>query len=277
MKTLRLIAILLPMILTAFWVEASKVDTLAVYSASMNKKVGVSVITPEGVDKGERLPVVYLLHGYGDNHLHGYLKLTEVRRFADCLRMIVVTPDGDSSWYFDSPVDSTFRYETFVSKELVSYIDSHYPTIADRNHRAITGLSMGGHGALYLAIRHQDEYGAAGSMSGGVDFRPFPENWDIKKRLGGKGEYPDNWERNTVFAQLPQLKPDALRLVIDCGTEDFFYEVNCNLHKELSRLKIPHEFTTRPGAHNWKYWQRSLRDHLLFFSDFFKENDIENN
>ena len=271
MKTLRLIAILLPMILTAFWVEASKVDTLAVYSASMNKKVGVSVITPEGVDKGERLPVVYLLHGYGDNHLHGYLKLTEVRRFADCLRMIVVTPDGDSSWYFDSPIDPTYRYETFVSKELVSYVDSHYPTRANWAGRAITGLSMGGHGALYLAMRHQDVFGAAGSMSGGVDFRPFPEKWDIKKRLGTLEEYPENWDNNTVMAQLHLLKGNNLQLIFDCGTEDFFYEVNCKLHEELAKLKIPHEFTSRPGNHNWDYWKRSLRDHLLFFSDFFKE------
>ena len=167
--------------------------------------------------------------------------------------------------------DGSMIYETFVAKELVDFVDSRYPTVPDRRHRAITGLSMGGHGALYLAIRHQDTFGAAGSMSGGVDFRPFPDNWDIKKRLGEKSEYPENWDRNTVMAQLPLLKPGALSMVFDCGTEDFFYEVNCNLHDEMARLKIPHEFTTRPGAHNWDYWRRSLRDHLLFFSDFFKE------
>ena len=77
------------------------------------------------------------------------------------------------------------------------------------------------------------------------------------------------------MAQLPKLKPDALSLIIDCGTEDFFYKVNCNLHAELTRLGIPHEFTSRPGNHSWNYWKRSLRDHMLFFNDFFHKATVE--
>lgn len=252
-------------------VKASTVDTLAVESKAMNKKVDVTVVVPDNVKEGQRLLVVYLLHGYGGNHLD-YLSRTDVREFADRLGLIVVMPDGDTSWYFDSPIDSTYRYETFVSKELVSYVDGHYPTRASWSGRAITGLSMGGHGALYLAMRHQDVFGAAGSMSGGVDFRPFPEKWDIKKRLGTLEEYPENWNKNTVMAQLHLLKGKNLQLIFDCGTEDFFYEVNCKLHEELAKLKIPHEFTSRPGNHNWDYWKRSLRDHLFFFSDYFNSN-----
>ena len=74
------------------------------------------------------------------------------------------------------------------------------------------------------------------------------------------------------MAQLPKLKDGALRIIIDCGTEDFFYEVNCRLHEALAEMKIGHEFTTRPGVHNWEYWKRSLRDHMLFFDDFFNED-----
>jgi len=87
---------------------------------------------------------------------------------ADRYGAIIVTPDGGvDSWYFDSPVDPTYRYETFVTQELIPYIDKLYKTVADRSGRAIAGLSMGGHGALYLAIRHQELFAAAGSMSGG--------------------------------------------------------------------------------------------------------------
>lgn len=93
---------------------------------------------------------------------------------------------------------------------------------------------MGGHGALYLAIRHQDVFGAAGSMSGGVDFRPFPEKWDIKLRLGDQKTHKENWDKNTVMAQLPLLKDGALQLIIDCGTEDFFFDVNVKLHEALT-------------------------------------------
>lgn len=259
------------LLLAAFGANASRVDTLAVKSEAMDKMVSVAVIVSDNVSEGERLPVVYLLHGYGDSPLNGYLTRTEVRRYADALKVLVALPDGDTSWYFDSPIDPAYRYETFVTKELVEYMDANYPTVADRNARAITGLSMGGHGALYLAFRHQDVFGAAGSMSGGVDFCPFPENWDIKKRLGTIEECPENWKANTVIAQIPRLKPESLQLIVDCGTKDFFYEVNCRLHDELTKNGIPHEFTTRPGAHTWKYWKRSLRDHFLFFSDFFRQ------
>lgn len=249
--------------------QASVIDTIAVNSPSMKKKIGVTVIKPTKMPANP-MPVVYLLHGYGDNNLIGYLSKTKVDTLADKMNVIIVIPDGGKSWYFDSPVDKTSRYETFVTKELIPYVDTHYRTIPNRENRAVTGLSMGGHGALYLAIRHQDIFGAAGSMSGGVDFRPFPEKWNIKNVLGTKAAHPANWNNNTVIAQISKLKPKSLELIIDCGTEDFFYQVNCNLHAELTKQGIPHEFTTRPGNHSWTYWNRSLRDHFLFFHDFFQ-------
>ena len=82
---------------------------------------------------------------------------------ADEKGIIFVCPDGKDSWYWDSPKNPAYRYETFVSSELVNYIDRNYKTIADRKGRAITGLSMGGHGAMWLGIRHKDVFGAAGS------------------------------------------------------------------------------------------------------------------
>ena len=256
--------------------QAAEVDTITVFSKSMNKDIAVSVIRPSEIVDNTELPTVYLLHGYGDNNLRGYLSLTDVTDYADELDLFIVIPDGDTSWYFDSPVDPTYKYETFVTKELVEYIDNNYPTVTNRNGRAITGLSMGGHGALYLAMRHQDIFGAAGSMSGGVDFTPFPNNWDLKKRLGSFDKHPENWKKNTVVAQLDKVKPNALSIIVDCGTEDFFYQVNLKLHDEMTKRNIPHEFTTRPGKHNWDYWRRSLRDHILFFNDFFllSEGDI---
>lgn len=253
---------------------ACRVDTLSVWSAVMQRGIGVSVIVPDNAVDGRQVPAVYLLPGYGDNHLRGYLGLTNVRTLADCLGVLVVVPDPKNSWYFDSPVDSTLRYETFVACELVAYVDSCYPTVADRAHRAVTGLSMGGHGALYLGLRHQDVWGAVGSMSGGVDFRGFPDKWCLKDCLGPIDKGRELWDRNTVMAQLPLLKDGSLCLIIDCGTEDFFYNVNEALHARLRELGIRHEYTTRPGRHDWEYWKRSLRDHLLFFHDYFRANDL---
>ena len=108
---------------------------------------------------------------------------------------------------------------------------------------------MGGHGALYLAFKHQDVFGAAGSMSGGVDITPFPNNWDISKRLGSYAQQPERWESNTVINLTHLLTPNALAIIIDCGTNDFFYNVNVKLHDKLVYSNIPHDFITRPGGH----------------------------
>lgn len=251
--------------------EAATVDTVETYSTAMNKKIKAVVITPAAYSSAKQFPVVYLLHGYGGNYSDWIKNVPYLTEAADMYGMIIVCPDGGiGSWYFDSPVDPAFKYETYVAGELVNWIDKNYKTIRNRTGRAITGLSMGGHGALYLAFRHQDEFGAAGSMSGGVDFRPFPKNWEIAARLGKYAEYPERWEKNTVINMVNLLTPGSLDLIIDCGSEDFFYKVNENLHDLLLLRNIPHDFISRPGAHNWKYWSNSIRYELLFMNQFFK-------
>jgi len=153
----------------------------------------------------------------------------------------------------------------------VQWIDAHFKTIKNRSGRAITGLSMGGHGALYLAFKHQDIFGAAGSMSGGVDMRPFPLNWGIAKKLGAYAAFPEHWDRNSVINCTHLLTPGSLSLMIDCGTGDFFYKVNCNLHEKLLLNNIPHEFISRPGEHNFKYWSNAVAYQLLFMSKYFNK------
>lgn len=249
---------------------ASKVDSVQVYSDAMHKNIPCVVITPDKVKGGaKQFPVVYLLHGYSGNQ-RSWLGFPSVKEDADRYQMIIVCPDGGfSSWYFDSPIDSSFRYETFVAKELIRFIDKQYPTIADRAHRGISGLSMGGHGAFYLSLRHKDVFGAVGSMSGGVDIRPFPNNWDIKKRLGTLADAPENWERHTVVNLLDSLKNKELKIAFDCGVGDFFIQVNRDLNKRLLEKKIDHDYTERPGGHTGAYWRNSIIYHLLFFHNFF--------
>ena len=251
---------------------AANVDTVRTYSKSMNKEIPAVIITPQSYNNQTQYPVVYLLHGYGGNYSAWTKNWDEAKLMADQYNFIIVCPDGNiGSWYYDSPMDSTSRYETYVAKELVEWTDSNYKTVAKREGRAITGLSMGGHGGLYLAFRNQDVYGACGSMSGGVDIRPFPNNWEIKKHLGVQSEHPENWERYSIMGMLHLLTPNALEISIDCGTEDFFYDVNVRLHEELTYRNIPHTFISRPGAHNWDFWKMSVKYHALFFADYFSK------
>lgn len=253
--------------------NAATVDTALTYSDAMHKSIKAVVIKPDDYSAGKKFPVVYLLHGYSGNY-SDWVKndpdKTSVQQLSDKYNVIVVCPDGNfSSWYFDSPIEPAWKYETYVATELVNYIDTHYSTIKNRSARAITGLSMGGHGALFLAFRHQDIFGACGSMSGGVDLTPFPDNWDIAKRLGKYSDNKERWAAYSVVNMVNLLKPNSLAITFDCGSSDFFYQVNKNLHDKLLAANIPHDFTVRPGGHTWEYWGNSINYQMLFFSRFF--------
>lgn len=255
-------------ILLLFFVKtvvAAEVDTVKTYSNSMKKEIKAVVVTPAVYKNGGQFPVVYLLHGYGGNYADWITKVPQIKELADQHQLIIVCPDGNiNSWYLDSPEQANSKYETYVATELVKWIDSKYKTIADRKGRAITGLSMGGHGALYLSLKHQDTFSVAGSMSGGVDIRPFPNNWDIAKLLGTYATKPLAWDNSSVNNLTHLLTPKSLALIIQCGTDDFFYKVNVALHDKLTYQNIPHTFIANPGGHTWQYWADAIKYQLLF-------------
>lgn len=252
---------------------AHRVDTVAIYSQAMKKEIKAVVIAPT-VPGDVKIPSVYLLHGYGSD-FGTWLAVTKpsLSALADSLKVVFVCPDGEKAWYWDSPVNAGVRFETFVSKELPEYIDKHYNTISDRKGRAITGYSMGGHGALWVAFRHPEVFGACGSMSGGVDIRPFPDNWDMNKQLGEYAKYPKIWDEHTVINQLYRVKSGRQAIIIDCGTGDFFYEVNQKLHEKLLYNNIPHDYLTRQGGHTQEYWNNAVDYQLLFFTKYFSRNN----
>lgn len=251
---------------------ASQVDTLVVKSRSMNKNIYNIVITPHdyNVEK-EKYSVLYLLHGADGDFTDWISKVPSIKEYADDYNIIIVCPDGNqTSWYFDSPIDDKMRYETYISKELIEVIDRTYNTKKKKSNRAIAGISMGGHGAFYLAFKHQDVWGAVGSMSGGLDIRPFSNSWNISKRLGDYSTHKSNWEENTIINMVYLLKGNNLRLIFDCGLDDFFYDINKKMHQKLVERNIPHTYIERPGNHDWEYWSNAIQYQLLFFNDFFK-------
>jgi len=254
--------------------QAQTVDTIEVFSDKMGRNIKNVVILPAGYDKDKetKYPVLYLLHGHGGKY-DSWIKVTKktLPQEASKWNMIVVCPDGQNSWYWDSPIDPKMQFDTYVSKELVSYIDKNYNTIASSKGRAVTGFSMGGHGGLWLGINHPDIFGACGSMSGGVDIRPFPNNWNMKVRLGSYKDNKQIWDDHTVITQLSKIEPNTLAIIIDCGTSDFFFEVNEALHKELLYRNIPHDYITRPGAHNHEYWGNAIDYQMMFFTKFFNK------
>lgn len=252
---------------------AGNVDTISVYSSAMQKTIKCVVITPGGYKKSSQpYPVLYLLHGYAGNYARWLTVAPQLKSKVDEMQLIIVCPDGGyGSWYINSPADATVRYETFTAIELVNHIDSSYNTYKDRAHRAITGLSMGGHGGLYLAIRHKDIFGAAGSISGLVDLNFFPKGMNFKSLFGDSTVNAANLKRNSVINVIDSLKNRELKLTFDCGIYDFLIVPNRNLHQKLLSMRIEHDYAERPGIHNALYWKNSIDYQLLFFKKFFEE------
>jgi len=267
---------------------AAKVDTLAVPSAKMGKTYNAAVALPDSYAQSKKsYPVLYLLHGaYG--HFDDWLKKTPsqnaVKKLADQYSIIIVMPEGETfSFYLDSPVNNQSQFETYITSELIEKIDKTYRTINNAKGRAITGLSMGGHGALFLSTKHPDLFSAAGSMSGAVDMGSMftPESKERMKGLmapvfGPDGASQKIYASYAVLNMIDQIKSNNLPIIIDIGVDDFLIESNRELHRRLVYAKVPHEYTERPGAHTWEYWEGALPYQVLFFHNVFKMNGLVN-
>ncbi|MBS1513368.1 MAG: esterase family protein [Bacteroidetes bacterium] len=261
----------LTILIFSFHSNAATVDTVSIFSNAMHKAINCVIVKPSVYKKKTlHFPVVYLLHGYSGSYSDWIKKVPQIQNLADEDSLIIVCPDGAySSWYFDSPIDSTYRYETYVSTEVVQYVDAHYKTIAGKNHRAITGLSMGGHGGLFLGLRHPETFGAAGSMSGGVDLSESRNRFDIIKRIGDTIASAQNWYDYSVVNMVEHYANTPVKIIFDCGVNDFFIKGNRKLHENMIRLHIKHDYIERPGEHNWEYWSNAVIYQLYFFKQFF--------
>ena len=219
--------------------------------------------------------MIYVLHGFSGNHTD-WTKLTDIEQLADQYDVIVVNPDGNyGAWYLDSPQLNDSQYETYIAEDVVSYIDNSYSTNRSKMGRGITGLSMGGYGALNVAINNQDVFATVTSMSGGVDLRPFAAEFGIAKVLGEYSQYPQRWDNASIINNLHKLAAgntrwkktaDNLPIMLDIGVDDFFIEQNRKLHQALLAQRIRHDYVERPGGHDWHYWQKVIPYQFLFLT-----------
>ncbi len=269
---------------------AAKVDTLDVPSASMNRTLRAAVVLPETYRKARKqaFPVLYLLHGGSGNFRDWLTKVpdkTLLHRMADQYNLIIVTPDGDpTSYYFDSPLVKTSQFETFIANELIDKVDNTYRTVRDKKGRLIAGLSMGGHGAMFISSRHPELYAAAGSMSGVMNINTT--SWKVPadfaksraenfaKLLGPAKDGDAPYPGYTMVTLADKLKANGLPLILDIGVDDFLINGNRELHQQLVENKTPHDYIERPGAHTWDYWGDALPYQLLFFSRILKANEV---
>ena len=236
------------------------------FSPALNKQTSAYVLLPEvGTPP---YPTLYLLHGYSDDNTI-WLRRTSIERYVANLPLIVVMPDGGHGFYTDAA--EGYAFDSAISKDLVGRVEKTLPAKPGRENRVLAGLSMGGYGALALALRHPELFCAAHSLSGALAFghrKAEPDNPRSAETRRILGPDPVGGP-NDLFALAEKVRSagnlPALRF--DCGTEDFLLDHNREFKTFLDKKKIPHEYEEFPGAHNWDYWDQHIQEALKFLSD----------
>lgn len=238
-------------------------DTVLFDSKLIPWRDTVLVYLPENYSSDNKYPAVFMLHGWTGNY-SAWGIIANLHFYAAAYNMIIITPNGFyDSWYVNSPLLPNYQYETYFFEILYPSILKKYSI--DSNNVFITGLSMGGHGAMTLFLKRPDLFKAAGSTSGILDITKFPSRYSIKSKLG---EFQTNgifWKKNSAYILLNRIKNLDKQIIFDCGTEDFAYEVNKSFYEKCLKLKIKATFISRPGKHDKKHWRRAAEDHLYFF------------
>ena len=279
----------------AGWAQASAsgqspIDCSALNSKILRQVVHYCVYLPAGYDASaaqkppHRYPVLYFLHGLGDNertlfNSGGWTLLDDLRHQHKMGDFLIVAPEGRRSFYINS-ADGSVRYSDFFSQEFVPYIESRYRIHAARAGRAISGISMGGYGALRMAFARPELFSAVSAQSAAL-ITQSPQDLDTAERAGaplggvlsavfGKPIDVRHWNANNPF-MLAKQNAASLRKVhiyFNCGQDDNygFEKGALALDVELSNEKVPHEYHPYPGDHSLTYFLSHFAEVMEFHS-----------
>lgn len=285
-KTILMLALLITITFSASSQGSRVYDNLSLPSKILKMDRKYAIYLPANYETSQRsYPVLYLLHGGGDDQT-GWVQFGEVQHITDkaiadglATDMIIVMPDANTGTrgYFNS-VRGNWNYEDFFFQEFMPFIEKTYRIKTEKRFRAVAGLSMGGGGTFMYALHHPELFSSACPLSasvGPVDLK------DAETRL--KRTMPDATEaeikkfyetQNALMLvnNMPAADVKAVKWYIDCGDDDFLFEMNSLMHIAMRKKEIPHEFRIRDGGHTWKYWRTALPTVLGFISDTFHQN-----
>ena len=291
MKKSMISVVLMCIALSMVWAQGGLVyETKTVKSKILKMDRKYSIYLPPGYNESDQsYPVLYLLHGSGDDHT-GWVQFGQVQHVADkaiadgiAARMIIVMPDANTGTrgYFNV-IQGNFNYEDFFFKELIPHIEKTYRVRTDRRYRAVAGLSMGGGGTIFYAMHRPDMFAAAAPLSASTG------NWDIeqfKQRSGNNNaltgisdkQIEDYFNRHSIEGIIKNASEEdmkrikSIRWYISCGDDDFLYEGNSRMHIVFRQHEIPHEYRVKDGGHTWTYWRMELPVLMEFISKSFNQ------
>jgi S-formylglutathione hydrolase FrmB len=273
---------------------AERVECVSLPSKILGRAIPYCVLLPPSydVEKEREFPVLYLFHGLGDDeqmlvHSGGMNLVEQLWEQHKLGEFLIVTPAGDSSFYINSR-DGHRRYEDFFLREFIPGVEKRYRTQTERESRGIAGISMGGYGALHIAFRHPQLFGAVGAHSAAL-IENLPsinaQNSGQMSQMHFPGDAfgspfdPVFWEQNDPVTIARFAKLAGLKIYFDCGSEDDYgFDAGAvALDKLLTSRHIPHEFHLYPGGHDWSYFAEHLPALLEFHFRVFEPASIHPN
>jgi putative tributyrin esterase len=242
--------------------DNERLQDVTFYSSSLGRMMQYRVILPSRVGAGQMLAAIYLLHG-GGGGFRDWSNYSDVARFADS-GLLLVMPEGNSSYYVNAVSPAKDRYEDYVTGDLISDVESRFPAVRSRDGRAIVGVSMGGFGAITLALRHPDLYAFAGGLSSAVDvprrafsIRRLEQSRHFEAIFGAAGS-PSRRDRDP-FLLVRSASPQAVPFFfLTCGEQESLLPPNREFAALLAQRRFRYEFHTMPGHHDWNQWNAWL-------------------
>ena len=230
------------------------------YSDNLGMQSNADVILPDRPDPARKIPTLYLLHGLSDDHTI-WQRRTSIERYASKYYLAVVMPNGHRSFYTDMKAGRA--YFTYMTEELPRLMESFFPLSDKRGDRFVAGLSMGGYGALKIAINRPERYAAGAGLSSVCNINGWERTPEFKAIFGdGVSAPPDD-----LFASVDKLvleTPEEKRpkLFQFCGTDDFLYKDNQALREHMFKAGLDAEYSEGPGGHSWDVWDEQVK-HVL--------------
>ena len=276
-------SLLLPLfVLTTLPLPAQTLLTDSAYSSALQRMKAYSVVIPQNYDTARRYPVLYLLHGWGGGHLD-WSRKTQLKEYCQNREILVVMPDAGNSWYVNSSTNPQSRYEEYIAGELPALIAKRYA--ADTSRQAIAGLSMGGYGAVMLALKYPQKYAVAASFSGALT---MPRDLIVRERLDraakgkngdftlpslreafGKGQSRDTNSIFTLVKRSSMLdsagKTRLPYFYLSTGIQDPLVHIipgNREFRDSLYSSHLRYEYHETPGKHSWEYWNGAIKAFL---------------
>ncbi len=232
-------------------------------SDRLDMNTSVHVILPDDMKEDEKFKVLYLFHGYVGDHTD-WIRFTSIERYARQYRLAVVMPQVNNSYYTDMVYG--MPYFSYVSEELPQWITKTFPISKKRNDNYICGLSMGGYGALKVALTYPTRYSKAASLSGVVDIDHIRSlSVDNKKNTQYEATFGLQSVKDTpndlkyLINQIKKNQEEIPDLFIGCGTEDFLFGDNREFKSFLDKQDIKNTYVVSKGEHSWDFWDEYIQ------------------